>query len=256
MGRTVTFPFPPQRIVSLVPSQTELLACLGLNDRVAGITKFCIHPEEWVRTKTRIGGTKNLRLDKITTLAPDLVLGNKEENVAGQIHVLEKSFPVWMSDIRTVNGALDMIVRIGEITGTENRARSLTKDIATGFARLDQTAENYRPGVLYLIWHDPVMAAGRETYIDDILQKSGFRNVVTEMRYPVLEPEQAREWQPDYIFLSSEPYPFREKHLALYRKLFPDASPVLVDGKMFSWYGPRMLQAIPYLENLHGELKR
>src|ERR1700741_3198050 len=101
-GRKISIPQIPQRIISLVPSQTELLFDLGLDKEVVGITKFCVHPPEWFQTKTRVGGTKQLKIDLIKQLQPDLIIANKEENVKEQIEELEKHFPVWISDVNNL----------------------------------------------------------------------------------------------------------------------------------------------------------
>jgi len=129
MGRKVDAPVHPQRIISLVPSQTELLFDLGLGDRVVGITKFCVHPEVWFRTKPRVGGTKKVDLEKVRKLEPDLIIGNKEENERADIDALAAEFPVWMSDVRHLESALDMIHRIGMITGTVDQAGEITDPI-------------------------------------------------------------------------------------------------------------------------------
>ena len=115
MNRTIRLGATPRRIVSLVPSQTELLYDLGLEERVVGITKFCIHPKEWYRSKVRIGGTKNVNFDKVKTLRPDLIIGNKEENFKEDIEALEEIAPVWMSDIFTLDDSLEMINQLGSV---------------------------------------------------------------------------------------------------------------------------------------------
>ena len=112
LGKQISISFPPKRIISLVPSQTELLADLGLEDRIVGITKFCIHPEPWQKTKTIVGGTKKFRFDVIDSLKPDLIIGNKEENYQGGIEQLKSQYPVWMSDIVTLKDAFAMIREI------------------------------------------------------------------------------------------------------------------------------------------------
>src|SRR4051812_11307667 len=115
MGNAVELEGPPSRIVSLVPSQTELLFYLGLDKEVAGITKFCIHPAEMFHSKPRVGGTKKYDFEKIRQLAPDLIIGNKEENEQKQVEELQKLYPVWMSDIRNLADALQMIRSVGEL---------------------------------------------------------------------------------------------------------------------------------------------
>jgi ABC-type Fe3+-hydroxamate transport system substrate-binding protein len=249
MGTSVALEFPPQRIISLVPSQTELLADLGLSDRVVGITKFCIHPSPWLDTKTLIGGTKQFNLDVIDALQPDLIVGNKEENYREGIEALQERYPVWMSDILDLDAALAMIQSIGVITATVDPANRITRDIARAYATLNRQAQL---SVLYLIWRKPWMAAGTHTFIDSQIRTIGFENIVTQNRYPALSPEEIFDLKPDLIFLSSEPYPFKEKHIAELQALCPGARVVLVDGEMFSWYGSRLLQAPAYFNSLQA----
>lgn len=250
MQRVVTVPALPQRIISLVPSQTELLHDLGLGDRVVGITKFCIHPKEWFHSKARVGGTKKIDREKVRALRPDLIIGNKEENERADIEALEKEFPVWMSDIHDLDGALDMIRRVGTLTGTAPRAEAIATEIATGFAHLAPRSEGY--SVAYLIWRHPWMAAGPGTFIDDMLRRSGYTNAFAQRteRYPEISPAQLAAADPDLIFLSSEPYPFTEKHIAELNLVLPGAPVHLVDGELYSWYGSRLLRSPAYFSGV------
>lgn len=249
LGRQVAVSYPPQRIVSVVPSQTELLSDLGLEDEVVGITKFCVHPVDWFRNKTRVGGTKKLHIDEIAALKPDLIIANKEENTQEQIEELSKLFPVWISNIQTVEDALEMIRSVGMLVDKEEKANSLALDIATGFEDLyeDKVAKR----VAYFMWRDPWMCAGGDTFINDLIKKAGWVNVFADrLRYPEVTLEEVAALNPDLILLSSEPFPFHEKHVAEIEDAIPHRQAVLVDGEMFSWYGSRMLEAIPYLDAL------
>mgnify|MGYP003941179621 CR=1 FL=1 len=245
-GRTLNVPAPPQRIVSLVPSQTELLYDLGLEEEVVGATKFCVHPGHWFRNKTRVGGTKDVHLDRIEALQPDLILANKEENVREQIEALAASYPVWVSDVRTVTQALEMIREVGMLTGRAEKANELTERIDAGFARLTGIARPKR--VAYLIWRKPWMSIGRDTFIHDVLTRLGWEHVFADReRYPSFTAEELAARKPDLILLSSEPFPFGEKHIAELKAVAPKAEVRLADGEMFSWYGSRMLKAADYL---------
>ncbi|PVY43180.1 ABC transporter substrate-binding protein [Pontibacter virosus] len=255
MSRTVTLPNSPQRIVSLVPSQTELLFDLGLDDCIVGVTKFCIHPKEKVKQKTMIGGTKNFKLELIDELQPDLIIGNKEENYEEGIASLQEKYPVWMSDIFTLKDALEMISQVGQLTGTEAKAQKLVKGIATGFDNL----QPLQPSIptAYFIWRKPYMAVGSDNFIDHLLQRCGFHNVLADQpRYPEVSPEQLQTAAPKLILLSSEPYPFQEKHLAEFQEMCPEAEIKIVDGEMFSWYGSRLLKALAYLQGLIDEVEQ
>ncbi|WP_256004807.1 ABC transporter substrate-binding protein [Pedobacter deserti] len=256
MGREVSVNFPPRRIVSLVPSQTELLFDLGLNEEVVGLTKFCIHPIDKFAARTKVGGTKTLHIDRIRDLKPDLIIGNKEENQQDQIELLEREFPVWMSDIYTLGDAISMIRDIGAMVNRSPEASYLTHLIRAGFDDLQRLAEQRGPTkrVAYLIWKDPYMAAARDTFIDHLLGLNGFANVFRDLRYPEVTLEKLSDLQPDLVFLSSEPYPFKEKHVLEIGRALPDAKVMLVDGEMFSWYGSRLVKAVEYLFHLQQEL--
>ncbi|GGG59216.1 ABC transporter substrate-binding protein [Hymenobacter glacieicola] len=248
MGRRVAVPFPPQRIVSLVPSQTELLHDLGLGQRVVGVTKFCIHPAQARQRATVIGGTKNFDFAKIAACRPDLIIGNKEENYQEGIEQLAERYPVWMSDITTLADALEMIRRVGLLTGQQRRAEPMAATIASSFASL-KVAEPIP--VAYFIWRKPYMVAATGTFIDDLLARAGFRNVFSRLsRYPEISAQHVQLAAPHQILLSSEPYPFSEKHKAEFQALCPEAQIRIVDGELFSWYGSRLLQSAAYLQQL------
>lgn len=253
LGREVTINYPPKRIVSLVPSQTELLHDLGLEDEVVGITKFCVHPESWFRSKARIGGTKQVHIDKVRDLQPDLIIANKEENVQEQIQALESICPVWVSNIQTLDESLQMIYDIGDITGTQQRAANIATQISNGFHTLSKATQPKK--VAYFIWRNPWMCAGGDTFINDIITRMGWCNVFSDrMRYPELTLNELTAAQPEIVLLSSEPYPFKDKHIAEIQQTVPQAQVLLVDGEMFSWYGSRLVHAVPYLSAMAGSI--
>ncbi|HYD21386.1 MAG TPA: helical backbone metal receptor [Flavipsychrobacter sp.] len=246
MGRKVEVNYPPKRIVSIVPSQTELLFDLGLDEEVMGITKFCVHPESWFRNKTRVGGTKQLHIDKIRELQPDLIIANKEENTQGQVEELAKEFPVWISDIQTVAEGRQMIAAVGELTGKQQEAQQIIKEIESNFATLRQAAEPKR--VAYFIWREPWMSVGHDTFISNMIETIGWANVFADRgRYPEISAEHLLAVKPEMVLLSSEPFPFKEKHIEEVKAVLPDAEVLLVDGEMFSWYGSRMRLAPGYM---------
>jgi len=246
MGRWVEVPKFPKRIISLVPSQSELLYDFGVEERVVGITKFCIHPSLWLTSKAIIGGTKKFRFDIIEALQPDLIIGNKEENYREGIEELEKSYPVWMSDIYTVDDALNMVEALGLLVNTADKAAEIhsciSKDLNNNTLALTDSA-------LYLIWKSPYMAAGENTFINEMMKVAGFKNILEgDLRYPELSLIEIKEYNPDYILLSSEPYPFCEKHVSELQTLLPDTTVILVNGEVFSWYGSRLLKAKRYFD--------
>jgi len=250
MGRELSIAYPPERIISLVPSQTELLFDLGLQEKIVGLTKFCIHPGDQVRSKAKVGGTKKLDIDLIRSLNPDLIIGNKEENEQDQIESLMQEFPVWMSDIANLDDSLDMILAVGDLTGHSEKANAMARRIKTGFRQLAHGNQKGPLRIAYFIWKNPYMVAGADTFIDNILKWAGWENAITASRYPELTAAGIAEANPDLIFLSSEPYPFKEKHIAEFQQICPAARILIVDGEMFSWYGSRLLQAPTYLQTL------
>lgn len=244
----------PQRIISLVPSQTELLHDLGLNDEVIGITKFCIHPNEWFRTKQRVGGTKNLDIQKIRSMNPDLIIANKEENSKEQIEELAADFPVYTSDVNNLQQALQMIEQVGSITNKIEEAETMIKKIKSGFTHLKENTSNNYIRTAYLIWKDPYMTVGGDTFINDMLFHAGFKNIFCDQnRYPEITIEEIRLENCQVLFLSSEPYPFKQKHIDELQELLPNTKIMLADGECFSWYGSHLLQAPAYFQKLQVE---
>jgi len=253
LGDVISVPDFPKRIVSLVPSQTEFLYDLGLEERVVGITKFCIHPKDWFNSKTRIGGTKQVNIERVKALCPDLIIGNKEENTLEDIQELRKIAPVWMSDIATLEDSLTMMLEIGKLTNSFEKAQGITMRVKESFDNFVSPLS--AKSVLYLIWKNPYMAAAGGTFIDDLLTRSlNLSNCLApQTRYPAIDLEQFKH-NPDYIFLSSEPFPFKETHKAELAQQFPNAKICLVDGEYFSWYGSRLLSTIDYFKRLIQEL--
>ncbi len=247
-GREVKIPVLPQRIISLVPSQTELLFHLGLSTEVIGITKFCIHPLEWYKNKSRMGGTKNLNFRKISALKPDLIIANKEENTKEQIEILATEFPVWVSDIKTIHDAATMINQIGILVNKEEHATTISSRIQNDFANLPSIPKQR---VAYLIWKKPWMCAGGDTFINNIIEQMGWVNVFADkMRYPEINLSAIINNNTDRVLLSSEPYPFKERDLQELQTLLPDIKIQLIDGEMFSWYGSHLLLTCNYLRSI------
>ena len=252
LNRRIRLDRLPQRIVSLVPSQTELLADLGLGNEVVGITKFCIHPDHWFRSKTRVGGTKDVHPDRIAGLQPDLIIANKEENIKEQIESLSTNYPIWISDVNDLGSALQMIQGLGELTGTVQEALRISSQIQLSFTSFPPVGSAIR--VAYLIWKDPYMTVGSDTFIHDMLTRCGYTNVFADsVRYPVVSVEELKSRQCDLIFLSSEPYPFREKDAMELQAALGNSRIRMVDGEFFSWYGSRLLQAADYFKSLIAE---
>ncbi|MBL7743577.1 MAG: ABC transporter substrate-binding protein [Chitinophagaceae bacterium] len=253
-GRAIQLAQKPQRIISLVPSQTELLFDLGLNEEVVGITKFCVHPQQWFHLKTRVGGTKQLKMDVIRQLHPDLIIANKEENIKEQVEELAAQYPVWVSDVNHLEDAYEMISQVGAMTGKERNALLLINKIKSKFAQLP--AADSKLQTAYLIWKDPYMTIGSDTFIHAMLGAAGFENMFGHRtRYPETTIDDLRIDACQLLLLSSEPFPFKQKNVEELQPLLPDTKIVLVDGEMFSWYGSRLAEAPGYFMKLREQIK-
>ncbi|MFC4871357.1 helical backbone metal receptor [Negadavirga shengliensis] len=246
LQRPVHLPATPKRIVSLVPSLTELLVDLGLEEALVGVTKFCVHPAPIRKAKVIIGGTKNFHFDRIRELKPDLIIGNKEENYLEGIEALEKDFPVWVSDVKSLEEALEMIEGIGEVTGRDAEAGEVTAKVRDCMKR----ELPFKGTAVYLIWKDPLMTVGRDTFVNEMMQRAGYKNLISENRYPEISERDLVFLHPEYLLLSSEPFPFAEKHRTYFQKLLPETRVLMVDGEMFSWFGSRILKAFSYFQTL------
>ena len=242
----------PKRIVSLVPSQTELLVYLGLEASLVGITKFCVHPNHLLKSKTIVGGTKQIHVDKIKTLQPDIILCNKEENTPEIIESLNKVAPIHISDVNNLEDCFELINMYGEIFEVENRALDLIENIKK--KRLDFRAKiqnREKLKVAYFIWKKPWMVVASETFIDCMIDDAGFENVFKDQkRYPEIKLDNPKLKEAEVILLSSEPYPFKEKHIKGLKSIFPEKEVVIVDGELFSWYGSRLLDSYKYFNRL------
>lgn len=233
------------RIVSLVPSQTELLHYFGLETETVGITKFCIHPNNWYNSKIRVGGTKSVDIKQVEMLKPDLILANKEENSKADIERLRLLYPVYTSDIVSVKDVFQMITDVGKLTGRQAAAKTINTALTEDFRQLPA----FSGTVLYLIWRNPYMAAGTHTFINTMLSLIGFDNAHSgNLRYDELSLTEIKALNPDYIFLSSEPYPFKKQHIAELKEVVASKI-ILVDGEMFSWYGSRLAHFRNYIQN-------
>jgi ABC-type Fe3+-hydroxamate transport system substrate-binding protein len=244
----------PTKIISVVPSITELLHYLQLNEETIAITKFCIHPHKWFTKKTKIGGTKNINIEKIIALNPDLIICAKEENTKEQVELLAAKFPVYVCDVQTYEGALMMIKNIGILTNKQEEATILIDDIVKAFAEKISIASN-KTTAAYIIWKDPHMTVGNDTFIHDMMQKIGIENIFKHTtRYPIFTIEELQTLKPAFVLLSSEPYPFTEKHIEEMKQFLPNTKVMLADGEMFSWYGSRMLLMPAYFEQLKNAI--
>ncbi len=253
-GHRIALETPPRRIVSLVPSQTELLAYLGLDETVVGITRFCERPDHWRSEKTIVGGTKQVDVDTVQSLNPDLVLANHEENTAEDVAALDEIAPVFVTEVKTVTEALEMIRTVGLLTDTSAQTSTLAGTIISRFESLPE----FPPlRAVYLIWREPFMTVGGDTFIHDVMAWGGLENVYEDQtRYPEVSLNALAEKNLDVVLCSSEPFPFHEKDkfTADLEEALPDTPVEIVDGQPFSWYGPRLLETPSYVQELRERL--
>lgn len=255
LGTQHTFQTAPKRIISLVPSQTELLFDLGLEESIVGITKFCVHPYHLKATKKSIGGTKKVHVEKIRLLNPDIIIANKEENTLEIVEELSKICPVWVTDIITLQDNQKMIADFGHLFNKRTEAQKWIDKINfahTDFLNFVKDKEIQQ--VAYFIWANPYMVAGNRTFINEMLQLNKFRNIYEnrEERYPEVIIQKMRlQGDPDLVLLSSEPFPFTDEHAFELGRYTHHAKTIFVDGEMFSWYGSRLVKAFAYFKKIH-----
>ena len=252
LGRSLSFHHTPKRIISLVPSLSELIVDLCDEDIVIGCTKFCIHPKSLKPNSQIIGGTKTVDIDLIKAIDPDLIIANKEENDRDQIETLSNSHSVYITDIQTIDDAINTIRELGIIFDQNERAKQIISLTSKNLPSQIFKQKN----VLYLIWRKPWMSIGADTYIHNVLTHLGLENILnTHLRYPELISDEIKKLNPDIIFLSSEPFPFKEKHIHELELLCPKAKVHLVDGEAFSWYGSRLTHIDGYFSQLRYDLE-
>lgn len=254
LGNNLVIEKPPVRIISLVPSLTELLFDLGLEDRIVGITKFCVHPYHLKSTKEKIGGTKKVQTEKIRLLQPDIIIANKEENTQEIVETLQAIAPVYVTEINSINDTLHVIAEFGKLFSVRTQAQQLIDKIEFGradFARFMEGRPWQRSA--YFIWKDPYMVAGKGTFINEMLKINHFSNIyeAREERYPEVIAQKMRiQGDPQVIFLPSEPYPFKDEDAFELGRFTHHAKAVFADGEMFSWYGSRIIKAFAYFKEL------
>lgn len=258
IGTSHTFENTPKRIVSLVPSQTELLYDLGLEDSIVGITKFCVHPFHFKSIKKSIGGTKKVNFEKIRLLHPDIIIANKEENTKEIVEELAKIYPVWVTNIITLEDNVKMIEDFGQLFDKRTEAQKWLDKIC--FAQNDFLIfikDKAFQKVAYFIWANPYMVAGNNTYINELLKLNKYQNIYEncEDRYPEIGNDKIPFYSNcDLVLLSSEPFTFRNEHALEIGRFMHHAKTVFVDGQMFSWYGTRLVKAFAYFKKLHQKI--
>lgn len=258
-GTLHEFAEPPQRIVSLVPSLTESIVTLGGANRLVGVTEWCVRPEEVVESITKVRGTKNPDIARILELGPDLVLANREENRQRHVELLRQHVPVFLTYPRTVFDALKTIEDLGVILDAVDRSSEIVEASERLLDEIHRTADP-KLNVACLIWRDPWMTVGPDTYIHDLLGHFGFVNVFRDgnSRYPETTLDEVAEREPEVVLLPTEPYEFGEadrievEHAV--RQTVPGCRVVVIDGSYLTWWGTRTLPALRFLAELRGRL--
>ncbi|WP_299521384.1 ABC transporter substrate-binding protein [Winogradskyella sp.] len=252
LSREIQIKEIPKRIISLVPSQTELLVDLGLESSIVGVTKFCVHPRALRKEKAVVGGTKQVRFDKIEALQPDIILCNKEENTKDMIEELGLIAPIHISNINNLNDCFELIEMYGELFQVTSKASEIVDSIQKERTQFQNKINNQKMlKVVYFIWKNPWMVAASHTFIDTMITEAGFINVFRDdLRYPEIHLNNPKLKDVDIVMLSSEPYPFKTEHVLELKSQFPDKKIEIVDGEMFSWYGSRLQKVYNYFESL------
>lgn len=218
---------------------------MNCGDKLVGRTKFCIEPKGKIEHIPKVGGTKSIHLDLVKELAPDLIIANKEENDRSVVEDLMKEFPVCVYNIADLADALDMITHLGTLLDRQVQAHALAEHVESEFASLNRPPDLRTAA--YLIWDDPIMVAGGDTFINNMMKYAGYENVFSKLtRYPEITADLLAQQSPSTLLLSSEPFPFKEKHIAKYKEILPNTDILLVDGTYFSWYGSRLMHAPKY----------
>ena len=250
LNREIIIKQTPQRIVSLVPSITYTLSDFDLNENVVGITRFCKFLPYSKKEKTIIGGTKDIKIDRIKSLKPDIILANKEENTKEIVEQLEKIAPVFVSDIKNFDDNIDFLERMGKIFNNEIFAIYFVRQL-NKLKKTLETEKEHLKKTIYLIWKNPWMTIGGDTYIHDMMKLSGFDNLYKQKkRYPTTDIEEMKKLNPEVILLSSEPYPFKAKHQQELQEIFPETKILLVQGEAFTWFGTYQIKGLEYLSSL------
>lgn len=257
LGNVITLEATPMRIVSLVPSQTELLFDLGLEDKLVGITKFCVHPYHLKSTKKIIGGTKKVHVEKIRLLQPDIIIANKEENTEEIVEAMKLIAPVWVSNIITIEDNLQMIEEFGKIFAVRTTARQWIDKINFGLEDFKSyISDKETKRAAYFIWKNPYMVAGGDNFVNEMMKLNKFSNIYeANGRYPEVIVQKMRiQGDPQILLLSSEPFPFKDEDAFELGRHTHHAQTIFVDGEMFSWYGSRLVKAFPYFKQLRERL--
>ena len=258
LGKEMSIPKNITKIVSLVPSISELIYDLNIEKKLIGVTKFCIHPKYFQIEKTVVGGVQEFDIEKIKELKPDVVFASKDENFEEEILELQKFVPVYVTDVKSVDEAKQMIVNFGELLSCRNDASKIIMKIDMQLNDLAKVTDDllYRSGA-YFVWNEPWVAAGKDTFVNSMLKLVKINNVFEDLkeRYPMVTGANIHLGNPDIVMLPSEPYKFEDQQAFEISSHTHDAATYFVDGEAFAWYGSRLIKSLDYLKLLALKFK-
>ncbi|WP_299336076.1 ABC transporter substrate-binding protein [uncultured Psychroserpens sp.] len=256
LKRLLEFETTPKRIISLVPSQTELLVDLGLEASIVGVTKFCVHPEYLRKEKTIVGGTKAVNMNKIKALKPDIILCNKEENTQEMVSELETIAAVHVSDINNLDDCYELIKMYSALFKIKSKGEQLISVINNERNVFREKFLNRKQcKVAYFIWKNPWMVCANHTFVNVMMTEAGFDNVFKKReRYPEVLLDDPLLNDAEVILLSSEPFPFKEKDKQEFFVKYPNKQVIIIDGELFSWYGSRLKYSYKYFGTIFEKL--
>lgn len=258
LGNEMSLPKNITKIVSLVPSISELIYDLNVESKLVGVTKFCVHPKYFQIEKTVVGGVQEFDIEKIKALKPDVVFASKDENFEEEILELQKYVPVYVTDVKSVDEAKQMIEDFGVLLNCRNDASKILMKIEMQLQDLEKvTGDLLFRSAAYFVWNEPWVAAGKDTFVDSMLKLIKVNNVFSNLkeRYPMVTGANIHIANPDMIMLPSEPFYFQDQQAMEISAHTHDAATFFVDGQMFSWYGSRLVKSLDYLKLLAIKFK-
>lgn len=254
---------PAERIISLVPSETETLYYLGAAERIVGITEYCIHPRPLYKSRPRVGGPKTPKFERIRELAPDLILASKEENTREAVEELRGIAPTYVCEVITLDDAQNLMAALGILVGEEENAARFNATIETARQRFSDKPPGYQfRRALYLVWKQPYRGISEQTYIFHLLSASGLKPLVfpeLPSRYPELTSEVIAQSGAELVIFPDEPFNFTYRDIDEFSEAFPQLPAVTnhalfkVDGATLCWYGYRTTYALEYIARVLQE---
>ncbi len=257
LNRKINLSKTPQRIISLVPSLTELLHDMGMERQIVGVTKYCVHPNHYQVKKTIVGGTKKVKNKVIKDLDPDFILCSKEENTQEIVMELEKIAPVYVTDVNSLDTALQLIKDLGILFDRRTQSEHIINKINFQLQDFQNfIKDTHSRKVAYFIWAKPWMVAGSATFINDMLRICKFANAyANQERYPEINIKKMRIIaKPKLLLFSSEPHHFTDEEVFEVLRRNRKTLTIYVDGQYFSWYGSRLIKAFDHFKEVHKKI--